>query len=57
MSAARPADAYAALRSNNKAFVKAFSENRRLNLPEAVSNLRALIKAQPRHRIFLSASA
>ena len=50
MSAARHADAYAALQSNYKAFVKAFSEDRGLNLPEAVSNLRALIKACMDHK-------
>ncbi len=46
----RHADAYAALQSNYKAFVKAFSEDRRLNLSEAVSNLKALIKACMDHK-------
>jgi hypothetical protein len=46
----RHADAYAALQTNYKAFVKAFSEDRRLNLPEAVSGLRALIKACMDHK-------
>jgi hypothetical protein len=46
----RHADAYAALQSNYKAFVKAFAGDRRLNLPEAVSNLKALIKACMDHK-------
>jgi hypothetical protein len=46
----RHADAYAALKSNYKAFVKAFSGDRRLDLPEAVSNLKALIKACMDHK-------
>ena len=46
----RHADAYAALQSNYKAFVEAFSQDRRLNLPEAVSNLKTLIKACMDHK-------
>jgi len=46
----RHADAYAALQSNYKAFVEAFSKDRRLNLPEAVSNLKTLIKACMDHK-------
>ena len=46
----RHADAYAALQSYYKAFVEAFSQDRRLNLPEAVSNLKTLIKACMDHK-------
>jgi len=46
----RHADAYAALQSNYKAFVEAFSQDRRLNLPEAVANLKTLIKACMDHK-------
>jgi hypothetical protein len=46
----RHADAYAALQSNYKAFVEAFSKDRRLNLPDAVSNLKTLIKACMDHK-------
>ena len=46
----RHADAYAALQSNYKAFVEAFSKDRRLNLPDAVSNLQTLIKACMDHK-------
>jgi hypothetical protein len=46
----RHLDAYAALQSNYKAFVEAFSKDRRLNLPEAVSNLKTLIKACMDHK-------
>jgi hypothetical protein len=46
----RHADAYAVLQSNYKAFVEAFSKDRRLNLPEAVSNLKTLIKACMDHK-------
>jgi hypothetical protein len=46
----RHVDAYVALQSNYKAFVEAFSKDRRLNLPEAVSNLKTLIKACMDHK-------
>jgi hypothetical protein len=46
----RHADAYAALQNNYKRFVEAFSKDRRLNLPEAVSNLTTLIKACMDHK-------
>ena len=46
----RHADAYAALQSNYKAFVEAFSQDRRLNLPEAVANLKTLVKACMDHK-------
>ena len=46
----RHADAYAALQSNYKAFVEAFSQDRRLNLAEAVANLKTLIKACTDHK-------
>lgn len=46
----RHVEAYAALQSNYKNFVKAFSVDRRLNLPSAVSNLKTLIKACMEHK-------
>jgi hypothetical protein len=46
----RHVEAYAALQSNYKAFVKAFSVDRRLNLPGAVSSFSALIKACMEHK-------
>jgi hypothetical protein len=46
----RHADAYAALQSNYKAFVEAFSKDRRLNLPDAVANLKTLVKACMDHK-------
>jgi hypothetical protein len=46
----RHADAYSALQSNYKAFVEAFSKDRRLNLPDAVANLKTLIKACMDHK-------
>src|ERR1700733_1833744 len=46
----RHADAYAPLQSNYKAFVEASSKDRRLNLPEAFSNLKTLIKACMDHK-------
>jgi len=46
----RHADAYAALQNNYKAFVEAFSQDRRLNLPEAISNLKTVIKACMEHK-------
>jgi hypothetical protein len=50
----RHADAYAALQSNYKAFVEAFSEDRRLNFSDAVSKLKALIKACMDHKFGLT---
>jgi hypothetical protein len=46
----RHVEAYAALQSNYKNFVKAFSVDQRLNLPSAVSNLKILIKACIQHK-------
>ena len=46
----RHVEAYAALQSNYKNFVKAFSVDQRLNLPNAVSNLKVLIKACMEHK-------
>jgi hypothetical protein len=46
----RHADAYAALQDNYKAFIKAFSQDRRLNLPEAIANLKTTIKACMDHK-------
>jgi hypothetical protein len=46
----RHVEAYAALQSNYKAFVKAFSVDRRLNLPGAVSSFSALVKACMEHK-------
>jgi hypothetical protein len=46
----RHVEAYAALQSNYKAFVKAFSADRRLNLPGAVSNFSMLTKACMEHK-------
>jgi hypothetical protein len=46
----RHADAYAALQNNYKAFVEAFSQDRRLNLPEAIANLKTMIKACMDHK-------
>lgn len=46
----RHVEAYAALQSNYKNFVKAYSVDRRLNLPSAVSNLKILIKACMEHK-------
>jgi hypothetical protein len=43
-------DAYADLQKNYKVFVDGFSGDRRLNLPEAVANLKALIKACMDHK-------
>jgi hypothetical protein len=46
----RHVEAYAALQANYKNFVKTFSEDNRLDLPSAVSNLKALIKACIAHK-------
>jgi hypothetical protein len=50
----RHVEAYAALQGNYKNFVKAFSVDRRLNLGEAVSNLKILIKACMDHKFGLT---
>jgi hypothetical protein len=50
-------DAYAALEANYKNFVKAFSVDRRLNLPEAVSSFKTLVKACMDHKFGLTAGA
>src|SRR5262249_31727002 len=46
----RHVEAYAALQANYKNFVKVFSEDTRLDLPAAVENLKALIKACIAHK-------
>jgi hypothetical protein len=46
----RHVEAYAALQSNYKNFVKAYSVDQRLNLPSAVSSLKILIKACMEHK-------
>jgi hypothetical protein len=50
----RHVEAYAALQSNYKDFVKAFSVDRRLNLPGAVSNFITLVKACMEHKFGLT---
>ena len=50
----RHVEAYAALQANYKNFVKAYSEDRRLDLPAAVSNLKILIKACIDHKFGLT---
>jgi hypothetical protein len=50
----RHVEAYAALQSNYKNFVKAFSVDRRLNLPGAVSNFITLVKACMEHKFGLT---
>jgi hypothetical protein len=50
----RHVDAYAALQANYKAFVKAFSVDRRLNLPEAVTAFKTLVKACMDHKFGLT---
>jgi hypothetical protein len=50
----RHVDAYAALQANYKNFVKAFSVDRRLDLPAAVSNLKVLTKACMDHKFGLT---
>jgi hypothetical protein len=43
-------DAYADLQKTYKVFVEGFSKDRRINLPEAVANLKTLIKACMDHK-------
>jgi hypothetical protein len=50
----RHVEAYAALQANYKNFVKAFSADRRLNLPGAVSNFSTLVKACMEHKFGLT---
>jgi hypothetical protein len=50
----RHVEAYAALQGNYKNFVKAFSADRRLNLPGAVSSFSALVKACMEHKFGLT---
>ena len=50
----RHVEAYAALQSNYKNFVKAFSVDRRLNLPGAVSSFSTLVKACMEHKFGLT---
>ena len=50
----RHVEAYTALQSNYKNFVKAFSVDRRLDLPAAVSNLAILVKACMDHKFGLT---
>ena len=50
----RHVEAYAALQSNYKNFVKAFSVDQRLNLASAVSNLATLVKACMEHKFGLT---
>ena len=50
----RHVEAYAALQGNYKNFVKAFSVDRRLDLPSAVSNLKILVKACMDHKFGLT---
>jgi hypothetical protein len=50
----RRVEAHAALQSNYKKFVNEFSEDRRLNLPAAVSNLKTLVRACIDHKFGLT---
>jgi hypothetical protein len=50
----RHVEAYAALQANYKNFVNAFSDDRRLNLPAAVSNLKTLVQACMDHKFGLT---
>ena len=50
----RHVEAHAALQSNYKNFVKAFSVDQRLNLASAVSNLATLVKACMEHKFGLT---
>jgi hypothetical protein len=50
----RHVDAYNALQANYRSFVKAFSADRRLNLPEAVESFKTLVKACIDHKFGLT---
>jgi hypothetical protein len=50
----RHVEAYAALQANYKNFVKAFSVDRRLNLPGAVASFKVLVKACMDHKFGLT---
>ena len=50
----RHLDAYAALQANYKAFVKAFSVDRRLDLPKAVESFKTLVNACMEHKFGLT---
>lgn len=50
----RHVDAYNALQANYKNFVKAFSEDRRLNLPGSVGSFKTLVKACIDHKFGLT---
>ena len=50
----RHVETYAALQANYKNFVKAFSVDRRLNLPGAVASLKVLVKACMDHKFGLT---
>ena len=50
----RHVEAYAALQANYKNFVKAFSVDRRLNLPGAVASFKLLVKACMDHKFGLT---
>jgi hypothetical protein len=50
----RHVEAHAALQANYKNFVKAFSVDRRLNLPDAVASFKVLVKACMDHKFGLT---
>lgn len=50
----RHVEAYNALQANYRSFVKAFSADRRLNLPEAVESFKTLVKACIDHKFGLT---
>jgi hypothetical protein len=50
----RHVDAYTALQATYKNFVKAFSADRRLNLPESVESFKTLVKACIDHKFGLT---
>ena len=50
----RHVEAYAALQASYKNFVKAFSVDRRLNLPGAVASFKVLVKACMEHKFGLT---
>jgi hypothetical protein len=50
----RHVEAYAALQANYKNFVKAYSVDRRLDMPAAVSNFKILVKACMDHKFGLT---